>query len=166
MLESLPFWRNNSICRFQPTKPVAGITSTSQANLPLPPSAPLRLCASARVLPIPISISILIATMIWLIGHPPYSYSYSPHHRVRERVPLRWVRVRFWAELEAVRKGSRFPNLPSSSPSGKPPAEGAVTFSTNRSGWVGSMLYSLLFRGILQLFRFSRPRQLLNTTPM
>ncbi len=28
---------------------------------------------------------------------------------------------------------------------GKPPAEGAVTFSTNLSGWVGSMLCSLLF---------------------
>ena len=36
--------------------------------------------------------------MIWLIGH--YSYSYSPYHRVRVRVPLRCVRVRFWAELE------------------------------------------------------------------
>ncbi|MGI6302712.1 MAG: hypothetical protein ACOX52_16885 [Verrucomicrobiota bacterium] len=30
--------------------------------------------------------------------------SYSPHHRVRVRVPLRWVRVRFWAEPEPVRK--------------------------------------------------------------
>ena len=47
MLLFLSFWRNNSINRFQPTKPVAGITSTSQANLPLPPSAPLRLCASS-----------------------------------------------------------------------------------------------------------------------
>ena len=40
---------------------------------------------------------------IGLIGNP----TYSPHHRVRERVPLRCVRVRFWAELEAVRKGLR-----------------------------------------------------------
>ncbi|MGI6301951.1 MAG: hypothetical protein ACOX52_12975 [Verrucomicrobiota bacterium] len=24
------------------------------------------------------------------------TYSYTPHHRVRERVPLRCVRVRFW----------------------------------------------------------------------
>ena len=43
-------------------------------------------------------------TMIWLIDTPPYTYTYtypySPHQRVRERVPLRWVRVRFWAELE------------------------------------------------------------------
>ncbi|MGI6302302.1 MAG: hypothetical protein ACOX52_14805 [Verrucomicrobiota bacterium] len=47
--------------------------------------------------------------MIGLIGNPSYSYSYSysPHHRVRGRVPLRCVRVRFWAELEAVRKGLR-----------------------------------------------------------
>ncbi|MGI6300361.1 MAG: hypothetical protein ACOX52_04780 [Verrucomicrobiota bacterium] len=34
----------------------------------------------------------------------PYPYPYTPHHRVRVRVPLRCVRVRFWAELEAVRK--------------------------------------------------------------
>ena len=47
MLSSLPFGRNNSICRFQPTKPVSGIISPSQANLPLPSSAPLRLCASS-----------------------------------------------------------------------------------------------------------------------
>ncbi len=51
-------------------------------------------------------------------GNPPYpysysySYSYSPHHRVR---------VRFWAELEVVRKG--FPNLPSAFPSGEPREE-------------------------------------------
>ncbi|MGI6303553.1 MAG: hypothetical protein ACOX52_21205 [Verrucomicrobiota bacterium] len=42
-------------------------------------------------------------------GNPSYTYTYtypySPHHRVRERVPLRCVRVRFWAELEVVRKG-------------------------------------------------------------
>jgi len=41
--------------------------------------------------------------MIRLIGNPSYPYPYtntnSPHHRVRERVPLRCVRVRFWAEL-------------------------------------------------------------------
>ncbi|MGI6303219.1 MAG: hypothetical protein ACOX52_19465 [Verrucomicrobiota bacterium] len=45
--------------------------------------------------------------MIGLIGNPsyPYTYTYSPHHRVRARVPLRCVRVRFWAVLEAVRKG-------------------------------------------------------------
>jgi len=47
MLKSLPFGRNNSIFRFQPTKPVAGIASTTQANLPLCASAPLRLCASS-----------------------------------------------------------------------------------------------------------------------
>ncbi|MGI6302022.1 MAG: hypothetical protein ACOX52_13350 [Verrucomicrobiota bacterium] len=43
--------------------------------------------------------------LIGLIGNRSYTYpySYSPHHRVR--VPLRCVRVRFWAELEAVRKG-------------------------------------------------------------
>ncbi|MGI6302667.1 MAG: hypothetical protein ACOX52_16640 [Verrucomicrobiota bacterium] len=52
---------------------------------------------------IPISIS--IATMIGRIGNPSYPYSYSRHHRVRERVPLRCVRVRFWAELEIGRKG-------------------------------------------------------------
>jgi hypothetical protein len=49
--------------------------------------------------------------MICLIGNLSYSYSYpyrySPHHRVRERVPLRCVRVRFWAELEVVRKAFR-----------------------------------------------------------
>ncbi|MDD8044409.1 MAG: hypothetical protein PHC78_11665, partial [Verrucomicrobiota bacterium] len=42
--------------------------------------------------------------------------------------------------LEPVRKGSRILNLTSPSGPGKPPAEGAVTFSTNLSGWVGSML--------------------------
>ncbi|MGI6303074.1 MAG: hypothetical protein ACOX52_18730 [Verrucomicrobiota bacterium] len=57
------------------------------------------------------SIPIPIQTMIGLIGNPSYPYpytypcTYSPHHRVRGRVPLRCVRVRFWAELEAVRKG-------------------------------------------------------------
>ncbi len=42
--------------------------------------------------------------------------------------------------LEAVRKGSRILNLTSPSGPGKPPAEDAVTFSTNLSGWVGSMV--------------------------
>jgi hypothetical protein len=58
-------------------------------------------------------------TMIWLIDNPPtrtrpvpvpvpdpypypYTYTYPPHQRVRERVPLRCVRVRFWAELEGA----------------------------------------------------------------
>ena len=41
--------------------------------------------------------------------------------------------------LEPVRKGSRIPNLTSPSGSGKPPAEGAVAFSTNLSGWVEAM---------------------------
>ena len=41
MLKSLPFGEINMIYRFQPTKPVAGITSTPQANLPNPPQ---RLC--------------------------------------------------------------------------------------------------------------------------
>ncbi|MGI6303855.1 MAG: hypothetical protein ACOX52_22800 [Verrucomicrobiota bacterium] len=52
---------------------------------------------------IPIPIPTPIETMIGLIGNPSYTYTYSPHHRVR--VPLRCVHVRFWAELEAVRKG-------------------------------------------------------------
>jgi len=42
-------------------------------------------------------------------------------------------------------KRSRILNLTSPSGPGKPPAEGAVTLSTNLSGWVGSMLCSLLF---------------------
>jgi hypothetical protein len=50
--------------------------------------------------------------------------------------------------LEPVRKGSRILNLTSPSGPGKPPAEGAVTFSTNLSGWVGSMLCNLLWGGI------------------
>jgi hypothetical protein len=52
--------------------------------------------------------------------------------------------------LEPVRKGSRILNLSSPSGPGKPPAEGAVTFSTTLSGWVGSMLCSLLFWGYFQ----------------
>ncbi len=52
--------------------------------------------------------------------------------------------------LEVVRKGSRILNLTSPSGSGKPPAEGAVTFSTNLSGWVGSKLCSLFFGGYFQ----------------
>ena len=52
--------------------------------------------------------------------------------------------------LEPVRKGSRILNLTSPSGPGKPPAEGAVTFSSNLSGWVGSMLCSLLFGGYFQ----------------
>ena len=52
--------------------------------------------------------------------------------------------------LEVVRKGSRILNLTSPSGPGKPPAEGAVTFSTNLSGWVGSMLCSLLLGGYFQ----------------
>ncbi|MGI6304167.1 MAG: hypothetical protein ACOX52_24430 [Verrucomicrobiota bacterium] len=59
----------------------------------------------ARCQPGQESIPTPIQTMIGLIGNPSYSYSYSPHHRVRVRVPLRCVRVRFWTELEAVRKG-------------------------------------------------------------
>ena len=79
------------------------------------------------------SISISIATMIWLIGTPSYSYTYShcsPHHRVRVRVraPLRCVRVRFWAKQEVVRKGNRFPNLLSPFPSGETRAEARWPF--------------------------------------
>ena len=53
-------------------------------------------------------------------------------------------------ELEVVRKGSPILNLTSPSGPGKPPAEDAVAFSTNLSGWVGSMLCSLLFWGYFQ----------------
>ncbi|MGI6300424.1 MAG: hypothetical protein ACOX52_05105 [Verrucomicrobiota bacterium] len=53
-------------------------------------------------IPIPIPIPTPILTMFGPSGNP--SYTYSPHHRVRVRVPLRCVRVRFWAELEPVRK--------------------------------------------------------------
>jgi hypothetical protein len=74
-------------------------------------------------IPIPIPTPTPIQAMIGLIGNPsypyrypypypypytytyPYLYPYSPDHRVRARVPLRCVRVRFWAVLEAVRKG-------------------------------------------------------------
>jgi hypothetical protein len=49
------------------------------------------------------------------------------------------------------RKGIRFPNQAVPSGPGKPPAEGAVTFSTNLSGWVGSMLCSLLFFGFFSV---------------
>ncbi|MGI6300257.1 MAG: hypothetical protein ACOX52_04235 [Verrucomicrobiota bacterium] len=64
-------------------------------------------------IPIPIPTPTPIQAMIGLIGNPSYpypypcTYTYSPHHRVRTRVPLRCVRVRFWAVLEAVRKGLR-----------------------------------------------------------
>ncbi len=44
------FWEK-LLTRFQPAKPVAGITSTPQANLPIPP---LRLCASAQSSPHPV----------------------------------------------------------------------------------------------------------------
>ena len=66
---------------------------------------------------IPIPIPTPIQTMFGRIGNPSYTYTYSypypytytytysPHHRLRVLVPLRCVRVRFWAELEAVRKG-------------------------------------------------------------
>ncbi|MGI6300216.1 MAG: hypothetical protein ACOX52_04030 [Verrucomicrobiota bacterium] len=54
-------------------------------------------------IPIPIPTPTPNQAMIGLIGNP--SYTYSPDHRVRARVPLRCVRVRFWAVLEAVRKG-------------------------------------------------------------
>ena len=68
----------------------------------------------------------------------------------------------------AVRKGSRVPDLSSPFPSGEPRAEaqrrGGV-FDLPM-GWVGSMLCSLLFWGYFQLYRFSRPRQLLKTAPM
>ena len=37
MRYSLPFGENYLIYRFQPTKPVPGIISTPQANLPFPP---------------------------------------------------------------------------------------------------------------------------------
>jgi len=53
-------------------------------------------------------------------------------------------------ELDPVRKGSRLFNLTSPTGPGKPPAKGAVTFSTNLSGWVGSMLCSLLSWGYFQ----------------
>jgi len=76
--------------------------------------------------PTPIQTRIGRIGLIGLIGHPPYSYSYSysysTHHSVRERVPLRCVRVRFRAELELVRKGSRVPNQAFPSGSGEFPA--------------------------------------------
>ena len=46
---------------------------------------------------------------------------------------------------EVVRKGSRFRNLPSPFPSGEPPAEDAVAFSTRPWGWVGPMLWPKQF---------------------
>ncbi|MGI6299504.1 MAG: hypothetical protein ACOX52_00365 [Verrucomicrobiota bacterium] len=72
--------------------------------------------------------------------HPSYTYTYSPHHRVRERIPLRCVRVRFWTELEAVRKGSRFPNLPSPSPSGEPRAEAQRRDGVFELAWGGGSM--------------------------
>ncbi|MGI6302300.1 MAG: hypothetical protein ACOX52_14795 [Verrucomicrobiota bacterium] len=89
--------------------------------------------------------------MIGLIGNPsyPYSYSYSPHHRVRGRVPLRCVRVRFWAELEAVRKGLRIRM-------GRDPAEiaeGAEVY------WEG------LHRSRIQQLPWSTETVSLNNTP-
>ncbi len=60
---------------------------------------------------IPIPTPTPIQTMVWWIGNHSYPYPYTypytypPHHRVRVRVPLRCVRVRFWAELEDIRKG-------------------------------------------------------------
>ena len=54
-------------------------------------------------------------------------------------------------QRKVLRKGSRILNLTSPSGPGKPPAEGAVTFSTNLSGGgVGSMLCSLLFGDYFQ----------------
>ncbi|MDI9382902.1 MAG: hypothetical protein QM518_01260 [Verrucomicrobiota bacterium] len=50
-------------------------------------------------------------------------------------------------QRKVVRKGCRILNLTSPSGSENPPAEGAVTFSSNLSGWVGSMLCNLLFWG-------------------
>ncbi|MDI9384503.1 MAG: hypothetical protein QM518_09415, partial [Verrucomicrobiota bacterium] len=50
-------------------------------------------------------------------------------------------------QRKVLRKGSRIRNLTSPSGSGEPPAEGAVTFSSCLSGWVGSMFCSLLFWG-------------------
>ncbi|MDD8047764.1 MAG: hypothetical protein PHF14_14965, partial [Verrucomicrobiota bacterium] len=47
------------------------------------------------------------------------------------------------------------PDLTSPSGFGEPPAEDAEAFSTHLSGWVGSMLCSLLFRGFFQFYRFS-----------
>jgi hypothetical protein len=59
-----------------------------------------------------------------------------------------------------VRKGSACP-----SGSGKPPAEGAVAFSSWPQGRVGSILCLLLFfEG--ERSRFSRPRQFLETAPI
>ncbi|HCF96049.1 MAG TPA: hypothetical protein DEW46_13400, partial [Verrucomicrobia bacterium] len=43
--------------------------------------------------------------LIGLTGTPSFPSPRPPHHRVRVRVPLRCVRVRFWAELEDIRKG-------------------------------------------------------------
>ncbi|MGI6303680.1 MAG: hypothetical protein ACOX52_21865 [Verrucomicrobiota bacterium] len=80
-----------------------------------------------------------------------YSYSYSPPHRVRVRVPLRCVRVRvrFWAELESVRKGIRFPDLTSLFPSGEPRAEAQRRGGVFELAWGGgSMLKSLPFAEI------------------
>jgi hypothetical protein len=60
------------------------------------------------------------------------------------------ILIRLCAGLEVDRKGRRFFNMPSSFPSGEPPAGGAVAFSANLSGWVGSMPCSLLLWGIFQ----------------
>ena len=76
------------------------------------------------------SIPTPISTMIGLIGNPSYTYKYTPHHRVRVRVPLRCVRVRFWAELEAVRKGLRIRM-------GRYPAEGAEGAEGAEVYWEG-----------------------------
>src|SRR5690606_41894581 len=74
----------------------------------------------------------------------PETYTYTA-----KRYTFPYTRTRM--ELEPVRKGSRILNLTSPSGPGKPPAEGAVTFSTNLSGWVGSMLCSLLFLGLFSV---------------
>lgn len=49
----------------------------------------------------------------------------------------------------------RVPNLPPLAGTGEPPAEGAVAFSVNLSGWVGSMPCSLPLWGIFSLCRFT-----------
>jgi hypothetical protein len=61
------------------------------------------------------------------------------------------------AYLEVVRKGSRILNLTSPSGSGKPPAEGAVAFSTWPLGWVGAMPESPTLLGIFYSINRFRP---------
>ena len=105
--------------------------------------------------------------MICLIGNISFSYSYSysypypypypcpypPHHRVRERVPLRCVR--FWAELEVVRKAFRIRK-------GRFPAEiaeGAEVYWEGANGAnIGVVFHNCL--GLLQRYNCPPPKKM------